>query len=92
MKKFMEKAKGVAQTVNAKACVMAATAASVLAGAACAEDATTATVTTAMQTGFTQIATDALNVIAIIVPIALGIAGMVFISRKAISWFKGLAK
>lgn len=50
------------------------------------------TVTTAFQTGFQQIATDALSIIAIIVPIALGVAGVVFVSRKAMSWFKSMAK
>lgn len=64
---------------------------SVLAVGACAEDATMATVTTAMQTGFTDIATQALNVIAIIVPIALGIVAAVFVIKKGIGWFKSLS-
>lgn len=63
-----------------------------LTGLACAEDATEATVTTALQTGFTSIKTDAINAIAMIVPIALSIAALIFITRKAISWFKSLAK
>jgi len=48
--------------------------------------------TTAFTTGFTQIAADALEVVALIVPIALGVAGTIFVSKKAIGWFKGLSK
>ena len=50
------------------------------------------TVITAFQTGFQSMANDALSMIATIVPIALGVAGVVFLSRKAIGWFKSLAK
>lgn len=49
------------------------------------------TVKGAFQTGFQQIATDALGIIAIIVPIAIGVAGVIFISKKAMSWWKGLS-
>lgn len=49
-------------------------------------------ITTAFQTGFTQIASDALGMIALIIPIALGIAGAVFLSRKALGWFKSMSK
>lgn len=59
---------------------------------ASAAEGDTATITTAFQTGFTQMASDALGMIAVIIPIALGVAGAVFLSRKAIGWFKSLAK
>lgn len=59
---------------------------------ASAEDASTVTITSAFQTGFTTMASDALSMIAIIIPIALGVAGAVFLSRKALGWFKSLAK
>ena len=49
-------------------------------------------ITTAFQTGLGTISTDALSVIATIVPIALGIAGAIFVVRKGMSWFKSLAK
>ena len=49
-------------------------------------------ITTAFQTGFTDMASDALAMIAVIIPIALGVAGAVFLSRKAMGWFKSLAK
>jgi hypothetical protein len=50
------------------------------------------TITTALTTGFTGISTDAMGIIAVIVPIAIGIAGAIFVIKKALSWFKGLAK
>ena len=84
--------KKFAHSVECKAAVLASTVAVAMAGAACAEDATSSTVTTALQTGFTGIKTDAINAIAMIVPIALSIAALVFITKKAISWFKSLAK
>jgi hypothetical protein len=49
-------------------------------------------ITTALSTGLQAISTDALDVIATIVPIAVGIAGAIFVVRKAMSWFKSLAK
>lgn len=49
-------------------------------------------VKTAIQTGLQGVSADALEVIAVIVPIAIGIAGIVFVVRKAMGWFKGLAK
>lgn len=55
-------------------------------------DTTTATLVTAFQTGFQQIASDAMNMIAVAAPIALGLAGTIFLAKKAISWFKGMAK
>lgn len=55
-------------------------------------DTTAATVTTAFQTGFQTMASDALSMIAVIVPIALSVAGVVYLCRKAIGWFKSMAK
>lgn len=54
--------------------------------------ASSSTVISAFQTGFQGMANDALSMIATIVPIALGVSGVVFLSRKAIGWFKSLAK
>ncbi len=53
---------------------------------------TTAAVTSAFQTGFQQIASDAVSLIAVAVPIALGLAGTIFLVKKAMSWFKSMAK
>ncbi len=52
----------------------------------------TATITAAFQTGFQQIASDAVGLIAVAVPIALGLAGTIFLVRKAMSWFKSMAR
>lgn len=55
-------------------------------------DTSTSVITGAFQTGFQQLASDILGMIAIIVPIALGVAGTIFLARKAMSWFKSIAK
>lgn len=52
----------------------------------------TSTIISAFTTGFQQIATDAMSMIAAAAPIALGIAGTIFLAKKAIGWFKGMAK
>lgn len=49
-------------------------------------------ITTAMTTALTGIAGDATDIILVIVPVAIGVAGLVFVIRKAMSWFKSLAK
>ena len=54
--------------------------------------ATAATVTAAFTTGFQSMVNNALSMIAAIVPIALGMAGVTFLLRKAMSWFKTVAK
>lgn len=87
MKKFMQKKQ--VQMFLALTMIMSVMAV----GASAAEgDVTTDTVITAFQTGFQGVANDALKMIAMIAPIALSIAAVVFLSRKAISWFKSLAK
>lgn len=49
-------------------------------------------ITTAFATGLGTISTNAMGVIATIVPIAVGVAGAIFVVRKGMSWFKSLAK
>ena len=87
-----EKIKGFLHSAEAKIAAAGSTAAVALTVAASAEDTSAATITTAFQTGFQSMASDALGMIAVIIPIALGVAGAVFVSRKAIGWFKSLAK
>lgn len=53
---------------------------------------TSATVISAFTTGFQQMASDALSMIGAMVPIALGVAGVIFLAKKAMGWFKSLAK
>lgn len=57
-----------------------------------AEEGSSSAINTAFQTGFQQVVSDSLSLIAIIVPIALGLAGTIFVVKKAMSWFKGMAK
>lgn len=87
-----EKIKGFLHSAEAKIAAVGSTAAVALTVAASAEDTSAATITTAFQTGFQSMANDAMSMIAIIIPIGLGVAGAVFLSRKAIGWFKSLAK
>lgn len=53
---------------------------------------TSATVISAFTTGFEKMASDAMSMIGAIVPISLGVAGVIFLARKAMGWFKSLAK
>lgn len=90
-----EKIKDFVKSAEMKCAGVASVAAMAMTGFANAEGpsaSTSSTVITAFQTGFQSMANDALSMIAVIVPIALGVAGVVFLSRKAIGWFKSLAK
>lgn len=49
-------------------------------------------VISALSTGFSAIATNVTSVLTTIVPIALGIVGMVWVVRKGVGWFKSLSK
>ncbi len=53
---------------------------------------TSATVISAFESGFKSMASDALSMIAVIVPIAVGVAGVIWLSRKAMSWFKSMGQ
>lgn len=91
-----EKIKSFVKSAEVKCACVASVAAMAMTGFASAEEAagstSSSTVITAFQTGFQSMASDALKMISVIVPIALGVAGVVFLSRKAIGWFKSLAK
>lgn len=52
----------------------------------------TATIAAAFQTGFQQMVVDTLNIISAMAPPAISIAGAIFLAKKAMSWFKGMAK
>lgn len=95
MKKFVEKAKGFLRTAEVKAASAVTVVAVVMTGAASAvgeEAAGSSAVTAAFQTGFQSMASDALSMIAVIVPIALSVAGTVWLVRHAMGWFKSLSK
>lgn len=88
----MNQIKNVLGKIRAKRLVVMCMVLTLCMASASAAEGDTATITTAFQTGFTQMASDALGMIAVIIPIALGVAGAVFLSRKALGWFKSLAK
>ncbi len=50
------------------------------------------TVATSLQTGFGDIVSSASSIVGQIVVIALPLAGAIFLARKAIGWFRSIAK
>lgn len=95
MKNFAKKAKGLLRTAEMKAAAVGAVAATVMTGVASAvgeDGADSSAVTSAFATGFEQIASDGLAMIAIIVPIALGVAGTVWLVKRAMGWFKSMTR
>lgn len=53
---------------------------------------TTTAIVDAFQTGFTQVSSDVMGILGVAIPIAIGVAGTLFIARRAMGWFKGMAK
>lgn len=51
-----------------------------------------AVLTSSFQSGFQQIVTDAMSVLGTIIVVALPLAGAIFLARKALGWFKSMAK
>lgn len=52
----------------------------------------TATITSAFQSGFSSFTSDALSMLGIAITAAIPLAGAIWLARKAMSWFKGVAK
>lgn len=52
----------------------------------------TAGITSAFVSGFNSMVTNSINMVSAMVPIALTLAGVLFMVKKAMSWFKGMAK
>lgn len=50
------------------------------------------TLVSAFQTGFNNVSADVTSILGVAIPIAVGIAGVLFVARKAMGWFKGMAK
>lgn len=89
----MRKVKEYVQSKALKVGVVLATAIPAVTAVANASDVSGSdTVTTALTTGFTQMKADAMSVIATIIPIAITVAGAIFVTKKGMSWFKSLAK
>lgn len=53
---------------------------------------TSSVIVSAFTTGFQSMVADTLSMIAAIAPPAISIASVVFLAKKAMSWFKGMAK
>lgn len=53
---------------------------------------TTNAIVSAFQAGFTQVSSDVMGILGVAIPIAIGVAGTLFIARRAMGWFKGMAK
>ena len=93
MKKVQEFLKSKTMRMSLTLCMVAA-----LACVSCfAADGDTATIdtagiTSAFTTGFNNMVTNSIAMISAMVPIALSLAGTIFLVRKAMSWFKGMAK
>lgn len=49
-------------------------------------------ITAAFTSGFQSMVTNSISMISAMVPIALTLAGVVFLVKKGMSWFKGVAK
>lgn len=49
-------------------------------------------ITAAFTNGFNSMVTNSISMISAMVPIALTLAGTIFLVKKAMSWFKGMAK
>lgn len=47
---------------------------------------------TSFQTAFNTVSTNAMSILGVAIPVAIGIAGVVFVARKAMGWFKSMAK
>lgn len=88
----MENIKKKALVLSISAMMVMAMCVSAFAAESSGTTTTSASVISAFTTGFQSMASDALSMIATIVPIALGVAGVLFLARKAMGWFKGMAK
>lgn len=49
-------------------------------------------ISNAFTSGFQSMVTNSISMISAMVPIALTLAGVLFLVKKAMSWFKGMAK
>lgn len=49
-------------------------------------------INSAFTSGFQSMVTNSISMISAMVPIGLTLAGTIFLVRKAMSWFKGMAK
>jgi len=52
----------------------------------------TGAITTAFTSGFNSMVTNSISMISAMVPIALTLCGVIFLVKKAMGWFKSMAK
>lgn len=100
MEKIKANFREFVQAKTTKVIVAASLAAPMLAASASAvgeDTGTTATIdsaaiTAAFTSGFNDIVVNSIAMISAMVPIALTLAGCVFLVKKGMNWFKGVAK
>lgn len=97
MEKIKANFREFVQAKTTKVMVAASLAAPVLAASASAVDRETATIDSAaiqsaFTSGFNDIVVNSVSMISAMVPIALTLAGCVYLVRKGMDWFKGVAK
>lgn len=90
----MKNTKNIGKRLRVLVCVCMVLLAMCVSVSAAGETATidTQAITTAFSEGFNTMVTSSISMISSMVPIALTLAGVVFMVRKAMSWFKGMAK
>ena len=91
MKKVLAKIRG---SMYAKVMVVTAMVSCFVVGSCFAEETTidATAITSAFTSGFNSMVTNSIAMISAMVPIALTLAGVVFLVKKGMSWFKGVAK
>lgn len=95
MKKFRERIKYFLKNKQVKQVAVTTVVLSALCVGAFAVDETPgvgSAIAAAFQTGFQTVITDSMAMLAAMVPIAVGFAGALFIVKKAMTWFKAVAK
>lgn len=90
----MKKVKELLKTKSARmALVLCLSMSMLVVGASAAEgDLDVTAITTAFTTGFQSMVTNSIAMISAMVPIALTLAGVVFLVKKAMGWFRSMAK
>lgn len=73
-------------------CVMAALMVAPVFATSASEGNLSSDLTSAFSTGFQQVASNVTQILVIIVPIALGIVGIIWVAKKAIGWFRSMSR
>ena len=96
MKERMKEFREFAQAKATRVMIIAPAAMTAMMAMANAEEpagsSSTSGIMSAFSTGFQGIVSDGLTMISAMVPIALSLAGVIFLVKKAMGWFKGMTK